>query len=87
VNASMLCPTSASGYFRLYLYRNGAQTSVYADMAGAAMTGGGGQNALRVSAPLYFNGTTDYVEVFFQNSSGATASLYAETFSATFAGS
>jgi len=87
VNASMLCQTSASGYYRLYLYKNGSQTSIYADMAGAAMTGGGGQNALRVSAPLYFNGTTDYVEAYFQNSTGATVSLYADTFSATFAGS
>jgi hypothetical protein len=87
VSASMLCPTSASGYYRLYLYKNGSQTSIYADMAGAAMTGSGGQNALRVSAPLYFNGTTDYVEAYFFNSSGATATLYADTFSATFAGS
>lgn len=66
ITATIGAPVSASAYFNALIYKNG---SVYASSVLSANTG---IYVSQVSALVYLNGTTDYVETYGSQSSGGT---------------
>jgi hypothetical protein len=64
--------TSALGY--MTLYRNGSQTAIGPMLTGTAY---GCQTTL--SALVYMNGSTDYLEIYALQNSGSTQSTYVAT--------
>jgi hypothetical protein len=66
VTATMSAPTSASAYFNALIYKNGV---LYAT---SPLSGAVGIYVSQVTALVYCNGSTDYIEAYGSQSSGGT---------------
>lgn len=68
--SAILASGSASGLNQIGLFKNGSQYAV------ALSNANSNGNAPAISLLMYFNGSTDYVEVYFYQNSGGTVTTY-----------
>jgi hypothetical protein len=73
---------SSDKYMQIMIYKNGASNSVYTIVG----TGGNEWPSVGVSAIVYMNGSTDYMEAYIQTDDGTSRTLYTAPTHAFFEG-
>ena len=71
INGSALMSSGTGGVCEAYLYKNGAAFKAGQSTATIA----GGQTVVAVESLIYLNGTTDYVELFFNQTTGGAQTV------------